>query len=147
MLALAPRVRWLPVVALLSVAACSSSSSGPQGHPTPATPPVITESFTPLPCNQATTVGQEGCAERAVLRADALVNREVHGLWLRGSPAARAHLVTAQTAWLAYRSAVCTSEADAYAGGSLGPVTVASCLARIAGQRSVELARQASLVP
>jgi uncharacterized protein YecT (DUF1311 family) len=114
----------------------------------PAAPPVMSESFSRLPCNPATTVGQQGCAERAVLRADAAINRDLALLWRRaGSSAARERLVAAHKAWVAYRSAMCASEADAFTGGSQAAVVTAKCLARLTRERAAELSKQRALVP
>jgi uncharacterized protein YecT (DUF1311 family) len=108
----------------------------------------MSETFTRLPCNPATTIGQQGCAEAAVLRADEAINRDLAALWRQaGSSAARARLVAAQNAWLAYRSAACSSAADAYAGGSQAAVVGAQCLARLTRERAGDLASQRALVP
>ena len=148
--------RFLPFIALLVVSACSSSdasqdptSSGPA--PTaraPTAAPAMSETFARLPCRPATTIGQQGCAEAAVLRADAAINRDLATLWRRArSSAARARLGAAQNAWLVYRSATCASEADAFEGGSQAAVVSAQCLARLTRERADDLASQRALVP
>jgi hypothetical protein len=89
----------------------------------PLKPPVIHENFTLLPCNQNTTIGLEGCFDH---RIDAEV-AVIFGL-LSSNPYRR-DLTAAQGAWLAYRSADCQSQSDAYGGGSEATVLYASCLA------------------
>ena len=140
------------MAALLGLSACSGSSSSPATPPSAsATPtassadraPRVAEVFTPLPCQPNTTIGMEGCAEHRVLRADVVINRDLAALWRRASnPAARQHLVDAQTAWVAYRKATCISEGDAFDGGSLSIVISARCLARITEIHAHDLTRQ-----
>jgi uncharacterized protein YecT (DUF1311 family) len=104
--------------------------------------------FTPLPCQPGTTVGEEGCAEHAVLRADVVINRDLKVLWRRAADqSARTHLAAAANAWESYRKAQCTSESDAYAGGTLSTVIAARCLARITARRASELDAQRRLLP
>lgn len=108
----------------------------------------MSETFTRLPCTSETTVGQQGCAEAAVLRADSAINRDLATLWNRARDSgARTRLVAAHDAWLAYRSATCASEADAFQGGSQAALVRAQCLARVTRERANELATQLSLVP
>ena len=45
----------------------------------------------------------------------------------------------AQRAWLAFRDSACEAEGAVYAGGSIQPMIVASCLARLTRQRSEDL--------
>ena len=91
--------------------------------------PVITEDFKPvLPCNQDTTVGQEGCGEHEVLAADKQLNADVKIILdLLGKGANRAY-VTAQTTWITYRTEDCISQADIYQGGTELPVAYVYCL-------------------
>lgn len=151
------RGAWPVVLLILLAAGCSgsSSSSSPAVAPTSTTstssspaagPPRVSEVFTPLPCRPSTTVGAEGCAEHRILRADAVVDREVRRLWLQaGSADARAHLVAAQSAWQAYRKAACLSEGDAFSGGTIAPVIGAECSLRLTRARAIELGRQLRL--
>jgi uncharacterized protein YecT (DUF1311 family) len=92
---------------------------------------VITEVFKPvLPCDEGTTVGQEGCGERQVLAADRRLNGDVKAIFgLLGDVAAARDFVTAETAWLTYRNQDCTSQSDVYQGGSEQPVAYVYCLA------------------
>lgn len=91
-------------------------------------PPVITESFTHLPCEKNTTIGQEGCAEAQLLRADRRINREVSLMFtLLSTGSQKRAFIKAESAWLTYRGADCSSVADVYQGGSLEPVQYALC--------------------
>jgi uncharacterized protein YecT (DUF1311 family) len=102
--------------------------------------PVITEGFKPvLPCNQNTTIGQEGCGERQVLAADKQLNADVKVVFgLLSKTAARA-FVTAQTTWATYRTEDCTSQADVYQGGTELPVAYVDCLASDDSSRRQDL--------
>jgi uncharacterized protein YecT (DUF1311 family) len=157
-----PRILLLvSVVAAVGVAGCSSSSSGgasPAGT-SPGTPqttpstvpgetltlPTVSESFTVLPCpshTPQTTLEIEGCAEHRIVRLDKQINNAAHGLYAAMPDGhAQADFASAQQAWIAYRRAVCLSESDANAGGSLAAVTYASCEVRIDRQRLGDLDR------
>lgn len=52
--------------------------------------------------------------------------------------AARA-LLEAQRAWIPFRDAACKAEGFLYGGGSIQPMVVAECLARLTRQRTQEL--------
>lgn len=93
-------------------------------------PPVIKEPFTPLPCpaHPKTTLQQEGCAEKAVLKSDAAINSRAKKIYYKlkaGSP--RTWFVNGEKAWLTYRRASCKAQASKYAGGSLQPVMYLRC--------------------
>jgi uncharacterized protein YecT (DUF1311 family) len=102
--------------------------------------PVITEAFKPvLPCNQNTTIGQEGCGEHEVLVADKQLNADVTVvLGLLDKAAGRA-FVTAQTTWATYRTEDCTSQSDIYQGGTELPVAYVYCLASDDSSRRQDL--------
>jgi uncharacterized protein YecT (DUF1311 family) len=91
--------------------------------------PVITEDFKPvLPCNQDTTVGQEGCGEHEVLAADKQLNADVKIIFDLLGKGARRAFVMAQATWTTYRTEDCTSQADIYQGGTELPVAYVYCL-------------------
>jgi uncharacterized protein YecT (DUF1311 family) len=104
------------------------------------TAPLVTEDFKPvLPCNQNTTIGQEGCGEHEVLVADKELNADVKIIFdLLGKASDRA-FVTAQTTWVTYRSEDCTSQADIYQGGTEMPVAYVYCLASDDTSRRADL--------
>lgn len=54
-------------------------------------------------------------------------------------PDAGAKLLEAQRAWLTYRDAQCASEAAQFAGGSIQPLIIYSCLASFTRKRTEEL--------
>jgi uncharacterized protein YecT (DUF1311 family) len=105
-------------------------------------PPVISESFTLLPCpaKPKTTLDSEGCAEHRIVRSDRAINAEVRTIFAlletRRSRSAQVRFVRGERAWLVYRRTVCASRADVYEGGSEGPVVFAECEA---GKNAVHL--------
>jgi uncharacterized protein YecT (DUF1311 family) len=102
--------------------------------------PVITEAFKlALPCNQNTTVGQEGCGEHKVLAADNQLNADVKIIFDLLDKAAGRAFVTAQTTWVTYRTEDCTSQADMYQGGTELPVAYVYCLASDDSSRRQDL--------
>jgi uncharacterized protein YecT (DUF1311 family) len=104
-------------------------------------PPIITENFSPvLPCNDNTTLGQEGCAEQKVVALDRQLNADVKVVFgLLADDAARRDFVAAQTAWIKYRSADCNSQSDVYQGGTEQPVVYGLCLASDDASRRLEI--------
>jgi uncharacterized protein YecT (DUF1311 family) len=110
-----------------------------------AEPPVITESFTPLPCpaKPKTTLDFEGCAEHRIVRSDRAINAQVRAIFAllqrRRSRSAQVRFVRGERAWLVYRRTVCASRADVYEGGSAGPVAFADCEAGINAAHLKEL--------
>jgi uncharacterized protein YecT (DUF1311 family) len=103
-------------------------------------PPVITESFTLLPCNKGSTIGTEGCEEHQLVTADKRIDREVSVLFaLLHDDAARSRLVRAETAWFAYRQADSASQADIYEGGSESAVVAVLCATNDDKARSTDL--------
>jgi uncharacterized protein YecT (DUF1311 family) len=136
----------------LALAGCTSSgspASGPAARPTPSAPtstatgaPVVGEDFTLLTCpkHANSTVEVEGCLEHRIVRLDDRVNGLVRSLYgLKSDPTAAANFAAAQQAWVTYRRAACLSEADAFAGGTLGPVAFANCELRLNKQRLGDL--------
>jgi uncharacterized protein YecT (DUF1311 family) len=122
------------------------SPSGPAAAATPAPratsikPPVITESFTPLPCHKDTTIGMEGCEEHQLVAGDKRIDREVGLLFtLLGDNAARRRLIAAETAWFAYRKADSRSQADVYEGGTESVVVAVACAVNDDKARSSDL--------
>lgn len=105
-------------------------------------PPVIHESFTLLSCpaHPVSTLDLEGCAEHRILREDRRVDVEVAAIFpLLYDNAARRRLIAAQTVWLRFRAADCSSESDQYEGGTLAGVVAANCFADVDAARVTEL--------
>ena len=107
-------------------------------------PVKIHETFTPLPCagspSHRTTLEQEGCAEKQILKTDSQVNvlgAEIFQL-LRDDRARR-DSNAAQRAWLNYRKADCFSMSDLFEGGTEAGVVDAQCVASRNEQRIKDL--------
>ncbi|MEA2171299.1 MAG: hypothetical protein QOF76_4599 [Solirubrobacteraceae bacterium] len=105
-------------------------------------PPVIHESFTPLPCpdDPQSTLEQEGCAEAEILRTDKKIDDVVSDIFatLADDPA-RKRLIKAQKTWLKFRRADCASRSDIFEGGSQAAVIFAGCSADHNHKRLKEL--------
>jgi uncharacterized protein YecT (DUF1311 family) len=97
----------------------------------PLKPPVIHETFTPLPCpkHPVSTLDTEGCLEQAILRTDRRIDAGVKAIFYKLAPAERAGFVQSERSWLAYRKASCLAEASVYAGGTESGVVDAACTA------------------
>jgi uncharacterized protein YecT (DUF1311 family) len=122
----------------------SSASASPVNSPTQAgvgsAAPVIREDFDPLPCdNSGTTLGDEGCAERDILRQDAAVDAFVAVAWNKADAAGRAKLQAAEEAWSAYRKAECDRQSDIYRGGTEQAVVQALCTAQLTKEHLADL--------
>lgn len=98
-------------------------------------PPVITEPFTPLPCpkdpaERQTTLGIKACLAQRILRSDAKINTLVKAIFgKQPDDTGRRKVIAAEKAWLTYRDAACSSEADVYRGGTAQPVAYLTCTA------------------
>jgi uncharacterized protein YecT (DUF1311 family) len=91
---------------------------------------VIHESFSPLPCpaKQVSTLDQEGCVERALLRSDRAIDARVKAIFgLLSLSSAKRDLAAGEHAWLVYRRRSCAAEASKYAGGTLAGLDDAIC--------------------
>lgn len=104
------------------------------------TPPVISEPFTPLPCQRSTTLGLEGCAEGQLLSADRRINEQVKLLFrLIPTSSQKASFVAVEGQWLAYRKADCSTVSAIFQGGTIAPVEYALCEVRDDEARSTDL--------
>ena len=136
----------LLVPAAIAMLAGLSTVSGPAAavsttKPPAPKPPVIPEPWNPpFACNQQSNFGIEGCIERDIDSKDKRVVAEIRLLFrLVYDDASRRDLVNAQSAWLAYRTADCTSQSDEYEGGTEQPVAYLACLAVDDQSRSADL--------
>ncbi len=132
---LATIVAVCATVALTSAAQALASD----GHAAKLTPPVIRESFTPLPCSgspgKRSTLQEEGCAEQQILHSDKQINTLNQKIFTALSTnSARRDLVAGHKAWLAYRKSYCLSVSDVFQGGTLAGVVDADCTATVDGQ-------------
>lgn len=105
---------------------------------------VIHESFTALPCagspKRRTTLQQEGCAERQILKTDRTIDALNKSIFTKLSAAStRRDFVAGHTAWFTYRRRYCLSVADVFAGGSEAGVLYAACAARLNAQHVTDL--------
>jgi uncharacterized protein YecT (DUF1311 family) len=126
----------LATLAALALAAPLSAAA------TALSPPVIHESFTLLACprHPQSTLALEGCAEHRIVATDHRIDAVAAMIFRRlFDDAARRHLIAAQSAWLAYRSADCTSRSDQYEGGTLAGLVAAQCTADQSAQRLKDL--------
>jgi uncharacterized protein YecT (DUF1311 family) len=103
-------------------AATISTSSGP---------PVIKESYTPLPCKGSpknrTTVQMEGCAEQQVTRTDTRIDGLAKQIYVKLDSKARTEFVAASRSWLRYRDEYCVAAAAPSAGGTIAPLITIQC--------------------
>src|ERR1700759_2488686 len=88
--------------------ATSASAGAADAHAARLAPPVIHESFTPMPCSgspgKRSTLQQEGCAEQQILHSDKQIdalNQRIFNALHTNS--ARRDLIAGHKAWLAYR--------------------------------------------
>lgn len=129
-----------------AVPVAQSAAAGPSA-------PVVTESFTPLPCSgkpaKRSTMQMEGCAERGVLALDKTINalnkRIFTGL---ETTAGKRAFVASNAGWLTFRREACIGASDNYAGGSIGPLVFIDCARTMDSRHIGELrALAASLSP
>lgn len=127
------------------IALATSAPAGASGaHGTALAPPVIHESFTPMPCTgkpgNRTTLQLEACSEQQILRSDKQIdalNRKIFAA-LPGA-SARRDLLAGHRAWLAYRKSYCLSASDVFQGGTLAAVVDANCFVTLNGQHVTNL--------
>ncbi|HEY6523271.1 MAG TPA: lysozyme inhibitor LprI family protein, partial [Solirubrobacteraceae bacterium] len=122
-------------VALTSAAQSLASN----GHAAKLAPPVIHESFTPMPCSGSpgnrTTLQEEGCAEQQILHSDKQINALNQKIFnALSTNSTRRDLLAGHRAWLAYRKSYCLSVSDVFQGGTLAGVVDADCTATVNGQ-------------
>jgi uncharacterized protein YecT (DUF1311 family) len=132
------------MIAAAGFAAAQAGGAGPAAHTVKLAPVKIHETFTPLPCagspSHRTTLEQEGCAEKQILKTDSQVNvlgAEIFQLF--GDDRARRDFNAAQRAWLNYRKADCFSMSDLFEGGTEAGVVDAQCVASRNDQRIKDL--------
>jgi uncharacterized protein YecT (DUF1311 family) len=108
-------------------------------------PPVIHESFTPLPCpaHPQAQLELEGCAEKAILATDRRIDALNALIFARIPARYRATFVAGERAWLRYRRASCLTASSKYAGGTLASLVDADC---VAARNRTHLREQTSLL-
>jgi uncharacterized protein YecT (DUF1311 family) len=137
------RFSSVSAIAILSAVVGLAAAAAPAGasttHAAALAPPVIDESFTPMPCTGSpghrTTLQLEGCAERQILRSDKQINALNKQIFnALHTDSARRDLITGHKAWLAYRKSYCLSVSDVFQGGTLAGVVDAGCTATVNSQ-------------
>jgi uncharacterized protein YecT (DUF1311 family) len=133
----------LGLAAAVALVAWAPASAAP-AHTAKLSPPVIHESFTPLPCSGASghrsTLQMEGCAEEQILASDKKIdalNQEIFGKLF--DAAARRRFIAGHNAWFAYRHAYCLSASDVFEGGTEAAVVDADCTASANSQHVMNL--------
>jgi uncharacterized protein YecT (DUF1311 family) len=105
-------------------------------------------------CADATTqLEMTMCAGNDAARADVNINRQwsvTYGVMKKrdgsdktrgGGPGYAPTLLAAQRAWLQFRDKQCVVEGLEYSGGSMQPMVIASCRARMTDMRTKQLAK------
>ncbi len=143
--------RFSPLATIVAACATVALTSAAQavasdGHVAKLAPPVIHESFTPLPCSgtpgKRSTLQEQGCAEQQILHSDEQIdslNQKIFNALSTNS--ARRDLISGHKAWLAYRKSYCLSVSDVFQGGTLAGVVDADCTATVNNQHVTNLKR------
>ena len=133
----------LGLAAAVALVAWAPASAAP-AHTAKLSPPVIHESFTPLPCSgtpgHRSTLQMEGCAEQQILASDRRIdalNQEIFGKLF--DAAARRRFIAGHNEWFAYRRAYCLSASDVFEGGTEAAVVDAECTASVNSQHVTDL--------
>ena len=136
--------RFSSVGAIASVCAVvAAAAAAPAGAATvraaKLAPPVIHESFTPMPCTgkpgHRTTLQDEACSEQQILRSDKQINVLNQKIFnALGTNSARRDLIAGHRTWLAYRKSYCLSVSDVFQGGTLAGVVDGDCVATVSAQ-------------
>jgi uncharacterized protein YecT (DUF1311 family) len=79
------------------------------------------------------------CAARARDKADAELNKVYRELMKDAGTTERAKLRAAQLAWIKFRDTQCDYESVGNTGGSIYPMVVSFCLARVTNARVKQL--------
>lgn len=140
-LAVAASVSTVVSAAVLVVSAPASAVVPHRGR---LAPPVIHESFTPLPCAgtpaHRSTLQAEGCAEHQILKSDNTIDALNRSIFTKlPSNSARRDFSAGHQAWFAYRRAYCLSASDVFQGGTEAGVVDADCTAHVNAQHVTNL--------
>ncbi|MGZ4321754.1 MAG: lysozyme inhibitor LprI family protein [Solirubrobacteraceae bacterium] len=131
-------------IAVTGFAATQAGGAGPEASAAGLKPVVIHETFTPLPCSGApghrTTLEQEGCAEKQILKTDTQIDLLAAQIFpILFDDRARRDFNAAQHAWLSYRKTDCLSMSDLFEGGTEAAVLDAQCFVSRNNQRVKDL--------
>jgi uncharacterized protein YecT (DUF1311 family) len=129
-------VGTIATVCIVVAAAAAAPAGASTARAAKLAPPVIHESFTPMPCTgkpgQRTTLQDEACSEQQILRSDKRINGLNQKIFnALGTNSARRDLIAGHRAWLAYRKSYCLSVSDVFQGGTLAGIVDADCVATV----------------
>jgi uncharacterized protein YecT (DUF1311 family) len=129
----------IATVCAVVAAAAATPAGASTARAAKLTPPVIRESFTPMPCTgkpaHRTTLQEEACSEQQILRSDKQINALNQKIFeALDTNSARRDLIAGHRAWLAYRKSYCLSVSDVFQGGTLAGVVDADCVATVSAQ-------------
>jgi uncharacterized protein YecT (DUF1311 family) len=97
------------------------------------------------PCadlNELRSPEQMACAEKELKRAEAELKSARAKLTADMEARPRLRLARAERAWLGYRKSNCEAEASVYEGGTIQPLILTRCMARVTRARAEELRAQ-----
>jgi uncharacterized protein YecT (DUF1311 family) len=134
----------LGLAAAIALLAASAPAGAAPARTAALAPPVIHESFTPLPCTGSpghrTTLEMEGCAEQKILASDNKIDALNRAIFAKlFDNAARRRFIAGHNAWLAYRHAYCLSASDVFEGGTEAAVVDADCVASVNSEHVKDL--------
>ncbi|MCI4662816.1 MAG: DUF1311 domain-containing protein [Neomegalonema sp.] len=86
-----------------------------------------------------TTLGMMACTQASLNAWEALLERHYHQALSQVPPQGRADLEQAQEAWQVYRENACKVWYAMFEGGSMAPLSAASCLATLTARRAIDL--------
>lgn len=132
------------VFALLLLFVCAHTAQAQEAKPvSPQETPAATtqdEADQEDPCPGSNTQFElNGCAARARDKADAELNKVYRALIKDTGTTERAKLRAAQLAWIKFRDAHCDYESVGNKGGSIYPMVVSFCLAKVTDARVKQL--------
>jgi uncharacterized protein YecT (DUF1311 family) len=134
------KVSVLAVVAIVAAGGSVAVVQADSGAPADAaklSPPVIHESFTPLPCPRHPVSTPEGCVEKRLLETDKKIDHLNAAIFSelsegpygpRLSKASLLHkFLASHRVWFAYRNADCLNMYAALEEGTISPIVVGNC--------------------
>lgn len=95
-----------------------------------------------LDCSDPASLSQMAltqCAAQDQAFWDGLLNNAYQQVIAQVNEATEENLRAAQRAWITYRDLTCQMEAARYAGGSIAPMIMQNCLARLTERRARDL--------
>jgi uncharacterized protein YecT (DUF1311 family) len=130
------------VFALLLLFVCAHAAQAQEAKPAAPSEPATMQDDVDRedPCPGSNTQFElNQCAARARDKADAELNKVYRELMKDAGTTERAKLRAAQLAWIKFRDTQCDYESVGNKGGSIYPMVVSFCLARVTGARVKQL--------